>query len=66
MLAILALLCPPAAVALVGRPTQTVTNIGLTLLFIVPGVIHALGVLQERRTYQRNETLMNLAARYYA
>jgi uncharacterized membrane protein YqaE (UPF0057 family) len=66
MLAVLAVLCPPATVALIGRPSQVFANIGLTLCLFVPGVVHAFGVLQTQRVRLRNETLMNIAARYYA
>jgi uncharacterized membrane protein YqaE (UPF0057 family) len=66
MLSILAVICPPVAVALVGKPSQCVTNLGLSLLLFIPGVVHALGVVELHHTEQRNETLMRIAARYYA
>ena len=66
MLAFLAILCPPIAVALVGRASQTFTNLGLTSLLIIPGMFHALSVVAKHRVEQRNETLMDIASRYYA
>jgi len=66
MLNILAVLCPPVAVALVGRPSQAVANLALTALLVLPGIIHAFAVLHENRVQRRNETLMSIAARYYA
>ncbi len=51
---ILAILLPPVAVFLCGKPIQGIINIILTLAFFVPGVIHALfvvhGHLADRRT----------------
>ena len=49
-----AIFLPPLAVFLCGKPLQGVLNIFLTLLFWVPGVIHALlvvnGHLADKRT----------------
>lgn len=51
---IIAIFLPPLAVFLCGKPFQGVLNIFLTLLFWVPGVIHALlvvhGHLADKRT----------------
>lgn len=51
---IIAIFLPPLAVFLCGKPLQGVLNIFLTLLFWVPGVIHALlvvhGHLADKRT----------------
>lgn len=66
MLSLLAVICPPAAVAAVGKPSQLAANLGLTLLPVVPGVLHALSVVQRHQIERRNETLMRIAARYYA
>lgn len=66
MLAFLAILCPPIAVAMVGRSSQTYTNLGLTALLIIPGMLHAFRIIARHRIEQRNETLMDLASRYYA
>jgi uncharacterized membrane protein YqaE (UPF0057 family) len=38
----LAIILPPVAVLLCGKPVQFILNIILTLLFWIPGVIHAL------------------------
>ena len=66
MLAFLAILCPPIAVALVGRAPQMFTNVGLTSLLVIPGMFHALSVVANHRIQQRNEALMDIASRYYA
>ncbi|MEZ5528071.1 MAG: YqaE/Pmp3 family membrane protein [Gammaproteobacteria bacterium] len=51
---IIAIFLPPVAVFLCGKPLQALLNILLTLLFWVPGVIHALlvvhGHLADKRT----------------
>ena len=55
MRSLLAVLCPPLAVLTSGTRTQAVRNAGLTLLFYVPGVIHALGIVEKHsveRQYQ--------------
>jgi len=51
---LIAILLPPLAVFLCGKPLQGILNIFLTILFWVPGVIHALfvvhGHLNDKRT----------------
>jgi uncharacterized membrane protein YqaE (UPF0057 family) len=64
MLSLLAILCPPAAVLLLGKPSQGALNVVLTLLLYVPGMIHALSVVSHYKTERRNETLMRLVALY--
>ena len=53
MLYIVAIFLPPVAVLMVGRPIQAVLNFGLCCLFWVPGVIHAILVVNERKADQR-------------
>ena len=54
MLYFLAIILPPLAVLLCGKPFQFILNIFLTLLFWIPGVIHAIlvvnGHLADKRT----------------
>jgi uncharacterized membrane protein YqaE (UPF0057 family) len=54
VLYLIALLIPPLAVLLSGKPFQALLNIFLTLLAYVPGLLHALLVVhnhyQDRRT----------------
>jgi len=52
MMSLLAVICPPAAVLATGTRSQLWKNFGLTMLLFVPGVIHALDVV-ERRTVAR-------------
>lgn len=53
---LLAILLPPVAVFICGKPIQGIINIFLTLLFYVPGAIHAIFVvhtyLADKRTKQ--------------
>lgn len=50
---LIAILLPPLAVLLCGKPFQAVLNIFLTLLFWVPGMIHALLVVHNHLEDQR-------------
>ncbi len=53
MLYLLAIVLPPLAVLLTGRPAQAVLNVGLTVLVWIPGVIHAFAVVNEHKANQR-------------
>ena len=44
---LLAILLPPVAVLSCGRPFQAILNLILTLLFWVPGAVHALLVVHD-------------------
>ena len=50
----LAIILPPVAVLLCGKPVQAILNILLTLFFWIPGAVHALfvvhGHLADKRT----------------
>lgn len=59
MLYILALLLPPVAVLLAGKPFQAVVNLILTLLFYVPGAVHACLVVHERYNDQRAKRIIS-------
>ncbi|ASN07472.1 YqaE/Pmp3 family membrane protein [Virgibacillus necropolis] len=45
MLYILAILLPPVAVLMTGRPIQVLINVLLTIIGWIPGVIHAMFVV---------------------
>ncbi|HVB65498.1 MAG TPA: YqaE/Pmp3 family membrane protein [Nitrolancea sp.] len=53
MLYLLAIIFPPLAVLLTGRPFQALLNLVLTLCFWIPGVIHAILVVNEHKANQR-------------
>ena len=62
MLYLLAILAPPIAVLLIGRPISALLNFGLTLLFWVPGAIHAIMVVNEHKANKRTDRLANKIA----
>ena len=53
MLYLLAIVAPPIAVLACGKPGTALLNCGLTLLFWIPGVIHAILVVNEHKANQR-------------
>ena len=59
MLYILALLLPPVAVLLAGKPIQALLNLLLTLCFWIPGVVHACLVVHERYNDKRTQQIIN-------
>lgn len=59
---LLAILLPPVAVLLCGKPVQAVLNVILTVLFWVPGVIHAILVVNEHKADKRIEKLIKAGA----
>ena len=56
--AILAIICPPLAVLVSGTRTQVVLNTCLTLLLFVPGIIHALSIVDQYNVERRYENVM--------
>lgn len=50
---LLAILLPPVAVLMCGKPIQALLNLILTLIFWFPGAIHALFVVNEYKADQR-------------
>lgn len=50
---LLAILLPPVAVLFSGKPFQALINIFLTLLFWIPGMIHAILVVNEKKANKR-------------
>lgn len=58
MLYLLCLL-PPVAVLVAGKPIQAVLNLVLTLLFYVPGLIHAILVVNAHYADKRTDRLVN-------
>ncbi|MEI2472867.1 YqaE/Pmp3 family membrane protein [Peribacillus frigoritolerans] len=53
MLYLIAILFPPLAVLLAGKPIQAVLNLVLTLFFYVPGLIHAILVVHDKKADKR-------------
>ena len=54
----LAIILPPLAVLLCGKPFQFVLNIFLTLLFWIPGVIHAILVVNSHLADKRTQRIV--------
>ena len=53
MLFILAIILPPLAVLLAGRPFAAILNILLTCFFWIPGIIHAMSVIGDHSANRR-------------
>ncbi|MFN0220097.1 MULTISPECIES: YqaE/Pmp3 family membrane protein [Paenibacillus] len=54
---LLAILLPPVAVLLSGKPFQAFLNLILTLCFWLPGAIHACMVVHEKKQDRRMERM---------
>ncbi len=54
----LAIVLPPVAVLFCGKPFQFLLNIVLTLLGFVPGIIHALLVVNDYHEDRRAEMIV--------
>ena len=63
MLYLIAVVFPPLAVLLCGKPLQALLSLPLTLLGWAPGVIHALFVVNNHYAEQRNERLIQAVER---
>ena len=50
---LLAILLPPVAVLFSGKPFQAILNVLLTIFFWIPGIIHALLVVNEVKANKR-------------
>jgi uncharacterized membrane protein YqaE (UPF0057 family) len=62
MLYLRAVVLPPLAVLLAGKPFQALLNIGLTILLWVPGMIHAILVVHNRYADKRQDRLIRRCA----
>jgi len=60
---LLAIIFPPLAVLLCGKPIQALLNVGLTLLFWIPGVIHAIMVVNARNQDRRTKRVIKAMKR---
>ena len=54
----LAIVLPPLAVLLCGKPVQFLLNIILTLLFWIPGAIHAILVVHNHLADKRTDKIV--------
>lgn len=60
---LLAILLPPLAVLVCGKPVQALINLLLTLCFWVPGAVHALLVANDYYEDRRQQSLLAAMAR---
>jgi uncharacterized membrane protein YqaE (UPF0057 family) len=58
VLYLVAVLLPPLAVLLAGKPFQAILNLILSLLLYVPGLIHALFVVHNHYADKRQERMI--------
>ena len=63
MLYLLALLLPPLAVLICGKPFQALLNLVLTLLGWLPGAIHAILVVNSYESDRRTERIIRSLGR---
>lgn len=63
MLNLLAIVCPPLAVLATGSTSSAATNLGLTMLLYVPGMLHARSVVQKHSIVQRYNSVMEALER---
>ncbi|ASS97611.1 YqaE/Pmp3 family membrane protein [Peribacillus simplex] len=63
MLYLIAILIPPLAVLLAGKPIQALLNLVLTLFFYVPGLIHAILVVHDKKADKRMKQQAALIAK---
>ena len=56
---LLAVIVPPVAVLICGKPIQALINLVLCFIFYIPGMIHAIMVVNEYKGDKRTEKLQN-------
>lgn len=56
---LLAIIFPPLAVLMCGKPFQAIINLVLCLFFVVPGILHAILVVSERKRIKQLEKYSN-------
>jgi uncharacterized membrane protein YqaE (UPF0057 family) len=54
---LLAILLPPVAVLICGKPLQALINLGLCLFLYIPGMVHAIMVVNEYKADRRAEKI---------
>ena len=57
MLILLAIFLPPVAVLMCGKPVSALLNLGLCVLFWIPGMIHAIMVVNDYKADKRVKEL---------
>jgi uncharacterized membrane protein YqaE (UPF0057 family) len=59
MIYLIAVVFPPLAVLMIGKPIQAVLNCFLCLLLYVPGLIHAILVINDKKADKRNAKVVD-------
>lgn len=59
MLYLLAIVLPPVAVLMAGKPLQALLNVGLCFLLFIPGIIHAWMVVSNHYQDKRTGSLVD-------
>ncbi len=62
MLYLFAIILPPIAVLMCGKPFAAILNLILTCLGVIPGMIHAIFVVNSYEANKRNEALIAAVA----
>lgn len=60
MLYLLAVVLPPVAVLMAGKPLQALLNVGLCFLLFIPGIIHAWMVVSNHYQDKRTGSLVDV------
>ena len=58
MLYLLAIVLPPVAVLIAGKPFQALLNVVLTLFIWIPGIVHALFVVHNHYADKRTDRIV--------
>ena len=58
MLTLLAIICPPLAVLFCGKPFSAILNLVLWCCFIIPGIIHAVIVVNNHKADKRTDKMI--------
>jgi uncharacterized membrane protein YqaE (UPF0057 family) len=64
MMYLLAVVLPPVAVLFSGKPIQALLNLILTAFFWLPGAIHAILVVKDKKDDKRMKRQVKLQAKY--
>lgn len=60
---LIAIILPPLAVLLCGKPVQFILNLILCLFGWLPGLIHAILVVADEKARERNQELIDAIKR---
>lgn len=58
MLYLLAIILPPVAVLICGKPIQAILNLILTLILWIPGIVHAIFVVHSHLADKRTDRII--------